>query len=242
MLVRREVRRVAELLALLFSMSGSLAAASPRDKPKRVPAESSGEISAALCGRGRGGHAKLASTLDEFDPIALPATWREVEIDKLQRWLDAPICHGASVPEAKLYNSRRMVLDELGRRLERAKVTEQIGTALARFRDLRPRSDEWPSSSECGGCAALRSSAARVADVASRWPPRTSTKLGARLGEAAKRESLIAELCAAKPSPGAREEIERRFRYYSWTADGIRLLEVAAFFEQPESVAGCQGR
>lgn len=239
--MRREVCSLTALLALHLSVPGSFAA-SPLSKVEAKQPAGPGEISAALCGRGGGSRAKLASALDDFDPISLPAVWREVEIEKLQRWLDAPICSGASEPEARLYSSRRMVLDELSRRLERAKMTEQIGAALARYRNLRPRSEEWPSSSECGGCAALRSSAARVTDIVLRWPPRTSSQLGARLGEATKRESLMIELCAAKPSPGARAEIERRFRYYSWTASGARLLEIAAFFEQPEVVAGCQGR
>lgn len=240
--MRREVRRVVAASAMLFSVS-RLLAASPPAKSELTPATAPDPISAALCGRSAALRiARLAKALDELNPITVPPIWREVEVEHLQRWLEAPICPGALESEAKRYRSRRMILDQLGRRLERAKVTEQIGSTLTRFRGGRPSSVEWPSSSECDGCAALRSSAARVADIASRWPPRASTKLGARLGEAAKREPLVAELCEAKPSPGARAEIERRFRYYSWTASAEQLFKVAAFFEQPEIVAGCQGR
>lgn len=234
-----EVCRLAMVSALLFSATGSIAA-SPPARHSPAPVAALGPISDALCGRSESFRARLAHALDEFDPIALPSIWREVEADNLQRWLEAPICPGASELESKLYRSRRMVLECLGRRLERAKVTEQIGPTLVRFRDWHPNSVQWPKSLECDRCTALLSSAARIANIASRWPPQTSTKVGARLGEAAKRESLVAELCAVKPSPGARAEIERRFRYYSWTADGVKLFEIAAWFEQLEAVAGCR--
>jgi hypothetical protein len=227
------------VLAGFFSVLGSLAA-SPLLKPNPIPSAALGPISAALCGRGAGSRAALANALDKFGPIALPPIWREAKIETLQRWLEAPICPEASESESNLYTSRHMVLDQLGRRLERAKVTEKIGSALARFRGLRPSSVEWPSSSECDGCAALRSSAAEVADIASLWPLRTSTQVGARLDDAAKHEPLVAKLCAARPAANARADIEKRFRYYSWTASAASLFEVAALFEQPEVVAGCR--
>jgi hypothetical protein len=238
--MRREICRISAALALLVSVSWSFAASLPA-KPEAASADP-GPISDALCGRGKGARANLANALDESGPIALPLIWRDVEVEKLQPWLEAPICSGASESESNLYRSRRRVLDGLGRRLERAEVTEQIGSSVARFRGWRPNPQEWPSSFECDRCAALRSSAARVVDIASRWPPRTSTKLGGWLGEAANREPLVAELCAAQPSPGAQEEIEKKFRYYSWTAGGTRLFEVAALFEEPDVVAGCRGR
>jgi hypothetical protein len=237
----REGRAGAAVLALRLAWC-ALSAASPSTGLAAVAVAGGDSISAALCGRGEGLHAKLANALDEPDPLGPPSTWRDLDSDGFRGWLGAPICVGASELETELYRSRRRALEQLSRRLERARVTEEIGPALARFRGRRPSSGEWPSLVECDGCAALRSSAARVADIAARWPPRESAKLGARLVEAARREPLVAELCAAQPPAGVRAEVERRFRYYSWTADGARLLEVAALFEQPEVVAGCQDR
>lgn len=233
--MRREVRRW--MVTFLILLMPGAAAASPAAKPGPDP------IPEALCGRaGRGDPMKLAVALDGFDSISVPPAWSEVEIQKFQRWLEAPVCTGASEQEIKQYQSRRKALVQLGRRLERAQVTEQIGSALAPWRVWRPSPEEWPGPLECQGCEALRSSAVRVAEVAARWPSRSSTRLGARLSEAAMREALVADLCKARPSPRAREEIERRFRYYSWTAGGAKLLEVAAFFEKPEVTAGCRGQ
>jgi hypothetical protein len=238
----RESCRGTAVLAVLLTVSGTFAE-SPSGRPAGAPAVNADSLSAALCGRGAGSAPKLASALDEIDPVAAVASWRQVEIDGFRRWLEAPICRGASESEARLYRSRRVALDQLSRRLQRAQAMEGIGSTLARFRGWRPSAREWPSSAECDACADLRSAAARVADIAARWPPRTSTKqLGARLDDAASRERLVAELCAARPAAGAWAEIERRFQYYSWTADGARLFEVAALFEQPEVVAGCQDR
>jgi len=227
---------MAMLLISSFPVSGA-AAADPAAKPGPDP------ISEALCGRiVKGGSVKLAAELDEFNAISVPPAWREVEVQNFQRWLEAPVCAGASEQDVKRYQSRQRTLAQFGRRLERAKVTEQMGSALAPWRGWRPGPEEWPGSWECQGCGALRSSAVRIADVAARWPSRSSTRLGPRLGEAAKREALVAELCVARPSSKAREEIEKRFRYYSWTVGGAKLLEVAAFFEQPEVAAGCRDR
>lgn len=225
-------------------LSGSEAfAVSPPAIAEPAIVVSPNPISAALCGRGEGTLAKLARALDEFGPSGVPPLiWREVKVEDLQGWLEAPPCAEPSESAANLFRSRLLVLDRLSLLLERAKVTEQIGPYLARFRGWRPNSAGWPTSSECDLCAALWSSAVRVADIASQWPPQTSAKVGARLSEAAKRELLVAALCAAKPSPDAREEIERRFRYYSWTSNGARLFEVAAFFKLPEVLAGCRSR
>lgn len=233
--MRCKIRRVAAVLALTFSVPGSFAA-SPQAKPKPAPAVATDSISAALCGHGKGPAAQLAKALDGFDSSAPPLIWQKVEVETLQRWLGALICPGAAEVDAELYESRHKVLNRLGRWLE---ATEQIGSALERFRDWRPRSVEWPSSSDCDGCAVLRSSAARVADIAFQWPPRKGITVGDRLKDVEKHKLLIAELCSARPSPRAREEIQTRFRYYSWTADGAMLLKVAEFFEQPVVIAQC---
>jgi hypothetical protein len=237
--MRREVRFLVTILALLLSSLRSFAAS-----PSKKPAVDLGAtISDALCGRGTGFRAKLAKALDTFDRMSVPPIWQEAEVSNLRPWLDAPVCSGASEAEGKLYSFRHLWLERLGHRLKRAQAMEQIGSALAQFRGLRPGSEEWwLSSADCAVCAALRASAARVADIASRWPTRTSSKVGVGLSAAAKREMLIEELCAAMPPPRTRAEIEEGFRYYSWTVGGAKLFEVAALFEQPEIAAECRGR
>lgn len=237
----REVRRIALGLAVLVSAPGLLAA-SRSAKPAAAPAAAADPISAALCGHGKGFRAELAKALDGFNPLDPPRIWREEEVETLQIWLKAPTCPEALDRETDRYRSRRRVLAGLGRQRARAKVTERIGTTLTPFREWSSSPEEWPSDLECDACATLRSSAARVADIASRWPAQKGTKLGALLEVATQREDLVARLCAAQPSPNSRAEIERRFRYYSWTASAARLFEVAALFEKPEIVAECRGR
>ncbi|HWM92941.1 MAG TPA: hypothetical protein VN493_19415 [Thermoanaerobaculia bacterium] len=180
--------------------------------------------------------------MDDLDLDALPPDWGAMKDETFQLWLAAEICSEPSEEQAARYTARRRMLEELGRRLERAKLTEQIGTILKPFRGWRSVSEEWPSGSECGGCAELRSSTTRVVDIASRWPVQMSSTLGALLKNAIQHEDLIAELCAAKPSPSARAEIEGKFQYYSWTSSAARLFQVAALFENPQIVAECRGR
>lgn len=241
--MRRELSRVAAALTLLLSALGLLAAGTPA-KPELTPAVAPGPISAALCGR-KSGQRLHAEALDRLDPT-IPPIWRKVKIADFELWLKAPICLDATPTEVARFERRRGALGQLRSQIEWAHTTELVEAALARFRGWQLGSDEWPTSSECSGCAALRKAAVRVAAVtASRWPERTQVeevRIGPRLDAASKREPLIAALCAVKPLPGARAEIEGRFRYYSWTVSGARLFEVAALFEQPEIVAGCQGR
>lgn len=229
--MRCELRFLAAALALCVS---GLAIGQPQPAPDAIPA--------ALCGRGKGSLAALANALDAFDARALPPLWQSVEVETFQRWREAPACAKASEEEAQRYRSRHAALEQLGRRIDRSTVLEGIGSAVVRFRDLRLIPAAWPTSSQCPACASLRASAERVADVADRWRLGTGTKLGAQLVDGAKRESLVHELCAAAPSRDAWAEIERRFRYYSWTASAGQLFEVAALFEQPGLAAECRPR
>jgi hypothetical protein len=237
--VRHEVRRVASGLAVLLSMPGLLAMDRP-NKPKEAAAEV-GPISAALCGRGQRNR-EQAEALDEFKSPELPPIWQKETVETLRSWLKAQICLKASGKEVDRFQSRRRVLEELERRLTRAEGREQIGATLAPFRSRKPSPEEWPSDVDCEACAALRSSAATVADIASQWQPQKATQLGSLLKTATQWEALVAELCAAQPPLNARAEIERKFRYYSWTASAARLFEVAALFAKPEIAAECRGR
>lgn len=242
--MRLEVCRTAVVLAILFSVLGSFAA-SPPTKPEPAPAVRSGSISDALCGRESEQRVR-AEALDRVDPRVLSEAWRKLKVADVDLWLIAPICLHATSTEAARFENRHGALGRLRSRVERACTTEFVEASLARFRGWKPRPDEWPTSSECPGCAALRLAAVRVVAVsASRWPERKQAKdiqIGSWLDTDAQREPLIAALCAVRPSPGARAEIERRFRYYSWTASGAKLLEIAALFEQPEVVTGCRDR
>jgi hypothetical protein len=221
-LMRREIHCAAAVLVLICP---ALAAVAP------------GTISAALCGRGEG---PRAIALDTFDPI--PWIWQETEIEELQPWFDAQMCPGPSEEQARRFRSRRRVLEGLRRRLERAEAMERIGATLEQFRGRRPGGG-WPSTFQCDDCTALWASVGSVAGIAGRWPPgSTSRTVGERLDQATQREPLVEELCAARPPHGAQEKIETRFRYYSWTADGAKLFEVAALFERSEVVALCEVR
>lgn len=237
-----ERRLLAAALALCVSGSGSLAIGLAQPAPVVSPAPAPDPISAALCGHGKGSFAALANALDAFDARSLPPLWQSVEVEKLKRWREAPVCPKASAEEAQRYRSRHAALEQLGRRVDRTAVLEGIGIALVPFRGRRLIPAAWPSSSECPACASLRVSAERVADIAGRWKPGTGTTLGAQLADGVKRESLIHELCAAAPSRGARAEIERRFLYYSWTASAEQLFDVAGLFEQPGLAAECRPR
>lgn|GEM_PF-7035920 len=240
--MRCEVHRMAAVLALLFSVSGSFAA-SPPAKPEAAP--TAGPISDALCGRENRQRGR-ADALDRLDSAILPEVWQRSKVVDIELWLKAPICLDATSAETARFEQRREALGQLLSRVKRARTTELVEAALARFRGWQPKPDEWPTSSECPECAALRLVAVRLAAVTASRPPgrklAEDAQIGPQLNAAAKRESLIAGLCAAKPSPGARAEIERRFRYYSWTASAAKLFEVAAFFERPEVVAGCRER
>jgi hypothetical protein len=240
--MRREVRRLATVSALLFSTPGSFAA-SPPAKPGPAPVARPGPVSGALCGRETAQRVN-AEALDHPDPAILPV-WRTSKVAELELWLKAPVCLHATSIEAARFDRRRGALGQLRSRIERARATELVDAVVAGFPGPPLQPDEWPTSAECPACAALRRAAQVAADTASRWPKQKqaeAVQMGPRLDAAARRESLIAELCAAKPSPGAREEIKKRFQYYSWTAGGAKLFEIAAWFEQLKAAAGCRGR
>lgn len=240
--MRREAHWVAVVLLSLFPEGGVLAERQQQDT-RGTPPPAPNPLSEALCGRAKDPHTRdLVDALKKFDPAGgLPSIWREMKIKTFQLWMQAQICPGSSADEANAYMSHHRVLEQIERRLRRAELTEEIGSLLAQFRNWRSTPDDWPRSSDCGSCATLRTTATRVAEIASRWPVRTSAKLGPRLDEATQREPLMAELCDSKPPRGMPADVERRFRYYSWTAGAQQLFKVAEFFEQPAVVSGCRG-
>jgi hypothetical protein len=239
--MRPEIRCLAAFSTWLLAVSGS-SAASPPAKPEPASSEGPRSISDALCGRGSSQRLR-AEALDRLDTTILPEIWGKLKLADFERWLEAPICLDATPTEDDRFEHRRKALGRLRSQIERARTLERVEAALASFRGWKPRPDPWPSSSECRGCAELRDAAARVAVVTASWPERKLAEdlpIGKRLAAATQREPLMADLCAAEPSQGAQDEILRSFRYYSWTSNGAKLLEVAALFKQPEVVAGCR--
>ncbi len=198
-------------------------------------------ISEALCGRASTEQAR-ATALNRFDFKAVPEAWRNTKVEDLDAWLDSPRCAQGTIAEYALFTRRREVLRTLHSRLERALVVSRFETVLKDFPRWRKRENEWPSAAECGGCADLRRAAAAGMTVIAQWPKRKvkNGPIGSLLDGAETRESLMQELCTAMPAVRAREEMESRFRYYTWTASGGTLVEVAKWFERPEVVAGCQ--
>jgi hypothetical protein len=201
-------------------------------------------VAAALCGRDVA-ISRLrdrAAALDSLQPGPLPPSWKKATAENLEVWLAAPLCAEANPEEIALVSKRRESLRRLQAQVEHARITEAIAADIAGL-PRRQRGPEWPGSFDCPACLALRAAESTVATLqASRWPSAgrgDQTPLGERFGAAAQRERLIDRLCAALPPRGARAEIERQFRYYSWTAQGARLLQVADLFEQPHIAAGC---
>jgi hypothetical protein len=240
--MRPRAHHGAAVLAFLFAVAGFAASSKPSEPP---PAAGLDSISDALCGRGSGRRA-LATALDDVEATTLPEAWSRVKVSELELWLQDPICRGATATEFERSERRHEVLAKIGSWVEQAHRIELAVAAVHRFGIWQPSTAPWPASSECPACAELRVAATRVAAVAaSKWPapkPAGDGPIGTLLQATAKLDPLIASLCAAKPASGAQAEIEKSFKYYSWTAEGAKLLEVAALFEQSEIDAGCRGR
>jgi hypothetical protein len=240
--MRREARRLAAALALVIALPRLLAESLP-SKPEPSPSERD-VISAALCGADNQERVR-AEALDEMDVEKnVPDNWRKLKFAQLRHWLAAPPCAGKTIAEMAKLSRRRQTLAKLQSRLQEAQATALVEASLAQFHDWQPVPNDLPESVACSGCAALRKAADEViaASRLSRNKKIEEEQIGAVLDAAHKRESLIDKVCAAMPSPDARGDIEERFRYYSWTANGARLLEVAAWFGRPEVVAACKER
>jgi hypothetical protein len=226
-------RDAAILVACLFAACASFAV--ERQTPKKP-----NPISEALCGRTSSERAR-AMALDAFDFAAVPEAWRNAKVEELNAWLELPRCTQGAIAEYALFTRRREVLQTLHSRLERALAVSRFETALKDFPRWQKRGDEWPSAAECNGCDVLRRAAAAGMKVRAQWPMlKVKVGIGSLLDGADTRESLMNELCIAMPAARAREEMESRFRYYTWTARGAALVEVAQWFERPEVVAECR--
>lgn len=229
------MRRSATTSALLLFAMCALFAVEP-EKPAPNP------ISEALCGRESREHGR-ATALDTFDFAALPQAWRTAKVEELDPWFTAPRCIDGTETEYALFMRRRTTLRNLRTRVDRALVVGQFEDALKEFPPWSTRENEWPAAAECSGCDALRRAATTGAKVAAEWPRRKTKQrpIGAWLDGENIRESLIKDLCGAMPGPQAREELESRFRYYTWMPRGAALVDVAKWFERPDVLAECRG-
>jgi len=225
-------RDAAIIVACIFAACTLFAA-------ERQAPEKPNLISEALCGRASSERAR-AIALDAFDFAVVPEAWRNAKVEDLDAWLELPRCTKGTIAEYALFTRRREVLRTLHSRLERAFAVSHFETALKDFPRWQNRGDEWPAAAECNGCDALRRAAAAGMKVSAQWPMRkVKISIGSLLEGADTRESLMNELCTARPAVRAREEMESRFRYYTWTAHGAALVEVAQWFERPEVIAEC---
>jgi hypothetical protein len=206
---------------------------------ERQAPEKLNPISEALCGRASSARSR-AMALDAFDFAVVPEAWRDANVEDLDAWLELSRCTQGTSVEYALFTRRREVLRVLHSRLERALAVSRFETVLKDFPRWQKRGVEWPSAAECNGCDALRRAAETGMKVSAQWPKRkVKVAIGSLLEGADTRESLMNELCTAMPAARALEEIESRFRYYTWTARGGALVEVAQWFERPEVVAEC---
>jgi hypothetical protein len=224
--------RAALLLVCVFSQTAP---------PASPPAEES--IADALCGRGKGTPVTLAAALDGLDPSAVPASWRRLDAATVGQWRLAATCADPSPDEDDRVQARRKALIALQARLDRSRVIAEIGSALGTYRGLQFVDKEWPAAAECPACSSLRSTAEEVAAIAARVPARAKTDartIEAVLDVGDGLEPLVRELCALKPRHGDVSVVSAKYRYYTWTRTGAKILAVAEFVNQSTLAPVCR--
>lgn len=163
--------------------------------------------------------------------------------EELDPWLEVSVCEKVTPSEQSLFIRRRKVLQGFRSHLDRALRIDRFEQAVLAFPTWKAANDRWPGAGECMECDELRRAAANAMSAVSEWPKRKKDDVNATwLGDGEKRESLIALLCRVRPSSAARADMEKRFRYYTWTAAGAKLLEVAEWFERPDVLEECGPR
>ncbi|HEV7669903.1 MAG TPA: hypothetical protein VGS22_15380 [Thermoanaerobaculia bacterium] len=206
------------------------------------------EVAAALCGRSgvssRTG--ALAAALDRADPLPPPRpNWRPLEISTVQNWLAKGTCVDASAAELERFDARRAALKLLLAKIERALNIDALRSAIEALPNVRIRFDEWPADPNCNACQDLQEMAVEMAAITEPLPSEAKVKsrqIGALLDAARILEPRIAQLCALKISQEARREVESRFRYYTWTPTGSRIMKAAILLERPHIAELCSVR
>jgi hypothetical protein len=243
--MRREIVAATVVLAVLSTTPTLFAANGPGKQAPPAPAID--PITEALCGRESSERAR-AEALDTFDFAVVPEVWRQATVDELRRWTTARGCGDGLMDKSSQQFKRRVrKVEVILSRLEETRVTEAFGASVRTLAKEQPPSpewsnpDAWPPAVECPGCAALRDAAGAVLRTTAEWRKRKapSAAVGPRLDALRRDETLIDELCAARPSSRAAQEMKKRFGYYTWTAGGAWLLAVADWFEQPEVADWC---
>jgi hypothetical protein len=199
-------------------------------------------IADALCGRTNDD--PRGAALNESDLALVLEQWGGSRGDEVRRWLAAPPCRAATADELANRYRRRKTLTRLQASLDRGNIADRFQMALKEFPQRAGEWDGWPEASVCLSCAALRKKSEAIEKIAARWP---STKPGdapirSRIETTAQQVKLIREVCMPELPRVVRAEITTRYRYYTWTAGGSRLLEIAAWFERPEVAAGCESQ
>src|SRR5258706_3495771 len=239
--MRPDLRSLVFILALLCATRGSFAETDPKPVTEPPPAAPN-PISEALCGR-KSSESARADALNAFDFAAVPESWRNLKREELDPWLKVMVCDNVTPDEHSLFMRRRRVLQVLRSHLERAVRIDHFEQAVLSLPKWRPVHDDWPAPGDCESCDALRRAATVATNHAVNWPKRKKADvIGSWLDGEEERESLIALLCRAKPSPAARADMEKRFRYYTWTPNGAKLLEVAAWVEGQDILEECPNR
>jgi hypothetical protein len=235
--MRPDLRSAVFIVFLLFAARGSFAATDP--KTVTAPPAAPDPISEALCGR-KSSESARAGALDAFDFAAVPESWRNRRQEELKPWLEVVVCDNVTPDEHSLFMRRRKVFQDLRAHLDRALQIDHFEKAVLSFPAWRPVHDDWPAPGDCRRCDELRLAATLATKHVASWPKRKKADIiGSWLDGEEKRESLIALLCKAKPSPAALADMEKNFRYYTWTPPGANLLQIAAWFNGQDVVEEC---
>jgi hypothetical protein len=228
------------LVLTLVTAAYPLNGETPKAHDKVPPASS--RIADALCGRTS--HDPRAAALNESDLALVLKRWGGSRGADLRAWLTAPPCRAASAGELANWYRRRETLTRLQASLDHGAIADRFRMALKEFPKRTGGRDDWPEASVCLSCAELRKKVEIVEKIAACWP---STKPGdarirSRIETTAQQMKLVREICTPELPRVVRREITTRYKYYTWTAEGSRLLAIAAWFKRPEVTAGCKSQ
>lgn len=236
-------------VALSLLLSGFSApqnkAAGPSQRGEGASDRKTLTISDALCGRANR-FKNLSSSLDRVSRDEIPRAWRQSDIRDLQKWFDSPICAGATAEEEALYKLRHGTLDLLRSLLDTVRALEGVEMSLESFGDRKPDFTEWPSTKECPSCSELLRVVRHVEEIAVQVASRVvvsrteESRLDDRLVAFGERKALLQELCHPYVIGESIEEtFKTKMRYYTWTEDGARLLDVLQRVEVFKNAGGC---
>lgn len=220
---------------LLLALSAGGATPLP---PRRLQ-----QISDALCGRDNAERAR-AEAINGMDFGSLSLAWRALKLSELQPWFEAQHCKNANPVETITFATRAEMLRHLQHDVARARTIHDFEQLFNSIDRAPLKADDWPSDEACVGCAQLRNTLRTVLDAATKWPATggKDPSLGTFLDDAQRLQTIVKSVCAARPPAEARQQLETKYRYYTWTDGGDRLLKIAAWFDRDEVVHGCSSQ